>query len=327
MAQGRSPRSKKRRKSVLGGFLRGLYGGRGRGKQRRQRRQGMEGGGGAVGHAVRGAQGQRAAVAGGDGRGRERPPTASSRLRVAFFLAHARSQCPQLMPAVDAVSFGQQRSEGTHDFAPAGGGPRSGEAMPPAKAGEPETSSGGMIMVMRPTTGDVIGRSVVVDSEYSRCRVDALPPLPDRLDRYKRGSGRPGDVTGRPADAESVNANESGAERMPSCVPGRRKCSDGTTVASHAQPVSLCSLRPSITSVDLAIPCFAGPGIIFDKLSGDKSLGQPMPLQANAKAKSSQQQWSSSTANLPVIHGQTWREMLVYACSLPYPSKKGDEVN
>lgn len=53
----------------------------------------------------------------------------------------------------------------THDLAPAGGGPRNGEAMPPAKAGEPAISSGGMIIVMRPTTGDVIGRSVVVERE------------------------------------------------------------------------------------------------------------------------------------------------------------------
>lgn len=172
-------------------------------------------------------------------------------------------------------------------------------------------------MVMRPTTGDVIGRSVVVDRENSRCRVDALPPLPERFDRYKRGSGRPGDVTGRPADAESVNANESGGERMPSCVPGRRKCSDGTTVASHAQPVSLCNRRPSITSVDLAIPCFAGPGIIFQKCSGGKSLGQPVPLQANAEAKSSQLKSPSPKMYLPVIKGQILRQIVVYAYSSP----------
>lgn len=39
MAQGRSPRSKKRRKSVLGGFLRGLRWGAGKRKRERERRE------------------------------------------------------------------------------------------------------------------------------------------------------------------------------------------------------------------------------------------------------------------------------------------------
>lgn len=102
------------------------------------------------------------------------------------------------------------------DFDPPAGGPRMGE-YGTANADEPDTSSDGIIIVMRPETGEVIGRRV--DAEYARCIVLAEPPEP-----LRRGT-KPG-LCAEPTEDAVLGrliekAHGSATTSVRSCAPGR----------------------------------------------------------------------------------------------------------